>query len=86
MSQGLVVNNAVEMPPDPYEEDRKRRNAPKTFTTKSDFDKLNQFLTLDRKVTFYLTSMYLTHIGHWVSPESSLSNRLEIHQNFMLKC
>ena len=50
MSQGLVVNNAIEMPPDPYEEDRKRRNAPKTFTTKSDFDKLNQFLTLDRKV------------------------------------
>jgi len=50
MSQGLVVNNFVEIPPDPYEQDRKRRNAPKTFTTKSDFDKLNQFLTLDRKV------------------------------------
>lgn len=50
LSQGLVVNNFIDMPPDPYEEDRKRRNAPKTFTTKSDFDELNQFLTLDRKV------------------------------------
>jgi Ca2+-binding EF-hand superfamily protein len=49
-SQGLVVNDAVEVPADNYNEDRKRRNAAKTFTTKSDFDKLKQFLALDRKV------------------------------------
>jgi hypothetical protein len=53
LSQGLIVNANIDFPKDPYEEDRKTRNAPKTFTTKSDFDKLNQFLTLDRKVLRY---------------------------------
>ena len=51
-SEGLVVNAPEAIPKDPYTENRKQPL--RTFTTKSDFDKLKKFLTLDRKVSeFY---------------------------------
>lgn len=49
-SEGIVVNPPEETPVDPYIEQRKKAAAPRTFTTPSSFDKLKQFLELDRKV------------------------------------
>lgn len=51
VSEGLIVNEPESIPSDPYTEGR---NQPlRTFTTKSDFDKLKKFLTLDRKVNIF---------------------------------
>ena len=47
-SEGLIVNDPESIPADPYTE--KRKQPLRSFTTKSDFDKLKKFLTLDRKV------------------------------------
>lgn len=47
-SEGLVINPPEATPKDPYTQNRKLPL--RTFTTKSDFDKLKKFLTLDRKV------------------------------------
>lgn len=45
-----MVNPPEETPVDPYIEQRKKAAAPRTFITPSSFDKLKQFLELDRKV------------------------------------
>lgn len=47
-SEGMVVNDPEPMPEDPYS---KRRKKPQTFhTTPSEFDRMHQFLSMDRKV------------------------------------
>lgn len=48
-SQGVLLNEAEAMPVDPYTQSR--RPHPQAHVTPSDFDRLRQFLTMDRKVT-----------------------------------
>lgn len=44
----MVLNDPEQMPEDPYS---KRRQKPQTFhTTPTEFDRMHQFLTMDRKV------------------------------------
>ncbi len=47
-SEGIVLNEPEPMPVDPYTE--RRKNPPPSFTTPSTFDRMQQFLTMDRKV------------------------------------
>ncbi|XP_063296885.1 EF-hand domain-containing protein 1 [Pelobates fuscus] len=47
-SNGIELNPPEEIPTDPYTILRQQPN--RTFTTPTDFDKLKQFLTMDRKV------------------------------------
>uniref|UniRef100_A0A3B3RP94 EF-hand domain (C-terminal) containing 1 n=1 Tax=Paramormyrops kingsleyae TaxID=1676925 RepID=A0A3B3RP94_9TELE len=47
-SQGVLLNEAEAMPADPYTQSR--RPHPQAHVTPSDFDRLRQFLTMDRKV------------------------------------
>ena len=47
-SEGIELNPPEEMARDPYTEGRKQ--PPLSYTTPSDFDKLRQFLVMDRKV------------------------------------
>ncbi|XP_073442508.1 EF-hand domain-containing protein 1 [Dendrobates tinctorius] len=47
-SEGIDLNPPEQIPTDPYTE--LRRDPDRTFTTPSEFDKLKQFLTMDRKV------------------------------------
>ncbi|XP_048841820.1 EF-hand domain-containing protein 1 [Brienomyrus brachyistius] len=47
-SQGVLLNEAEAMPADPYTQNR--RPHPQAHITPSDFDRLSQFLTMDRKV------------------------------------
>ncbi|XP_060686673.1 EF-hand domain-containing protein 1 [Hemiscyllium ocellatum] len=49
VSHGIIPNCPEMIPPDPYIESRKR-NPAREHITPSDFDKLKQFLTYDRKV------------------------------------
>ncbi|XP_059504782.1 EF-hand domain-containing protein 1 isoform X2 [Stegostoma tigrinum] len=49
VSHGIIPNCPEMIPPDPYIESRKR-NPAREHVTPSDFDKLKQFLTYDRKV------------------------------------
>lgn len=49
-SEGIELNAPVGAPTDPYTESRKEKSAIDAFTTPSTFDKLKQFLDLDRKV------------------------------------
>ena len=49
-SEGIIVNPPESMPTDPYIERRKKAAALRTYTTPPAFDKLKQFLELDRKV------------------------------------
>jgi hypothetical protein len=49
-SEGLDVNPPEDCPTDPYIETRKEKSALRTFKTTSEFDKLRQFLEMDRKV------------------------------------
>ena len=44
------MNPAESCPTDPYIQKRVHSEAPQTFKTASDFDKLRQFLEMDRKV------------------------------------
>ncbi|XP_078481213.1 EFHC1 [Ciona intestinalis] len=47
-SEGLILNQPESVPQDPYTESRKQPL--RSYTTRSDFDKLKKFLELDRKV------------------------------------
>ncbi|XP_066554744.1 EF-hand domain-containing protein 1 isoform X1 [Amia ocellicauda] len=47
-SQGVELNEPEEIPADPYTE--RRAQPPRSYVTPSDFDRLRQFLTMDRKV------------------------------------
>ena len=47
-SEGIELNPAEEIARDPYTEGRKQ--PPRSYITPSDFDKLRQFLVMDRKV------------------------------------
>ncbi|XP_013383143.1 EF-hand domain-containing protein 1-like [Lingula anatina] len=49
-SEGIVVNEPEQLPLDPYTEERRVRAELRTYETPSSFDKLKQFLELDRKV------------------------------------
>ena len=49
-SEGIIVQPPEAMAKDPYVEKRTTAAALKTFKTPSSFDKLKQFLELDRKV------------------------------------
>jgi EF-hand domain-containing protein 1 len=50
------LNSSENIPNDSYIENRKKISELKTYKTKSDFDKLKQFLEMDRKVLrFYAT-------------------------------
>ena len=49
-SEGIEVNSPEGYPLDPYIENRKEKSALRTYKTPSDFDKLRQFLEMDRKV------------------------------------
>lgn len=51
-SEGIELNLPEEIPTDPYTE--LRREPDRTYITPPDFDKLKQFLTMDRKVTFII--------------------------------
>jgi len=48
ISEGLILNEPESTPIDPYTDSRKQPL--RSFTTRSDFDKLKKFLELDRKV------------------------------------
>ena len=47
-SEGLVLNEPETVPKDPYTDSRKQPL--RSYTTRSDFDKLKKYLELDRKV------------------------------------
>lgn len=47
-SEGIVLNEPEPMPVDPYSKHRKTSQP--SFTTPSEFDRMHQFLTMDRKV------------------------------------
>jgi hypothetical protein len=47
-SEGIELNSPEEIVKDPYTENRKQ--PPRSYITPSDFDKLRQFLVMDRKV------------------------------------
>ena len=50
-SEGIEVNPRGNEPPqDPYTDNRIKASALRTYKTKSDFDKLRQFIDMDRKV------------------------------------
>lgn len=49
-SEGIIVNPPESIPTDPYIENRKQKSEVKTFKTKNDYDKLKQFIQMDRKV------------------------------------
>ena len=49
-SQGIEVSQPDDPPVDPYIENRRERETLQMVTTPSDFDKLRQFLEMDRKV------------------------------------
>ena len=49
-SEGIEVNAPEDCPQDPYVEQRREAAALQTYSTPSDFDKLRQFLEMDRKV------------------------------------
>ncbi|XP_074656210.1 EF-hand domain-containing protein 1-like [Tubulanus polymorphus] len=49
-AEGIIVNDPESEPTDPYDSKRKDDAELKTFTTKTSFDKLKQFIELDRKV------------------------------------
>jgi hypothetical protein len=46
----VVLNGSESIPTDPYTQNRKKVAELKNYKTKSDYDKLKQFLTMDRKV------------------------------------
>ncbi|XP_054754616.2 EF-hand domain-containing protein 1-like [Lytechinus pictus] len=48
--EGIELNAPAPTPADPHTESRKEKSAIEAFTTPSTFDKLKQFLELDRKV------------------------------------
>ena len=49
-AEGIVVNDPEYVPTDPYIEKRRQAAALRTYNTPPAFDKLKQFLELDRKV------------------------------------
>ncbi|XP_002739739.1 EF-hand domain-containing protein 1-like [Saccoglossus kowalevskii] len=49
-SEGIDLNEPEQVSSDPYIETRKEAASLRTYTTKSSFDKLKQFIDLDRKV------------------------------------
>lgn len=49
-SEGIIVNESEDVPTDPYVEKRTAAAALRTYNTPSSFDKLKQFLEMDRKV------------------------------------
>lgn len=54
-SEGVMINPPEPIPEDNYSQQRQKASEIKTYKTKSDFDKLKQFLELDRKVLrFYV--------------------------------
>jgi len=55
------VNEPESVPQDPYT--RGRKQPLRTFTTRSDFDKLKKFLQLDRKVRDHLRRGLPQHSG-----------------------
>lgn len=55
-SEGVIVNQPESIPKDPYITKRNQLNELKTYKTRTDYDKLKQFLEMDRKVLrFYCT-------------------------------
>lgn len=46
--EGIVLNDPEAMPADPY--GKRLKNPQPTYTTPSEFDRMHQFLTMDRKV------------------------------------
>ena len=50
-SQGLVLNDPEPLPSDPYAQLRTKMQPHIAYATPSDFDRLKQFITMDRKVT-----------------------------------
>jgi hypothetical protein len=49
-SEGVIVEPPESIPRDPYIEKRVKTSELKTYKTKTDFDKLKQFIEMDRKV------------------------------------
>lgn len=49
-SEGIIVNPPESIPKDPYIENRNKKSELKTYKTKTDYDKLKQFIDMDRKV------------------------------------
>lgn len=54
-SEGIIVNPPEKIPKDPYIEARNKAAELKSYKTKTDYDKLKQYLDMDRKVLrFYV--------------------------------
>uniref|UniRef100_A0A673CUK6 EF-hand domain (C-terminal) containing 1 n=1 Tax=Sphaeramia orbicularis TaxID=375764 RepID=A0A673CUK6_9TELE len=60
-SEGINLNDPVSMPVDPYTEHRRKPLL--SHTTPSDFDRLHQFLTMDRKVLRFFALWDDSHYG-----------------------
>lgn len=55
-SEGVIVNTCESIPNDPYIKGRTKAAELKTYKTKTDYDKLKQYVDMDRKVLrFYVT-------------------------------
>ncbi|XP_035535187.1 EF-hand domain-containing protein 1 [Morone saxatilis] len=50
-SEGILLSDPESMPVDPYS--KRRKNPQPSYTTPSEFDRMHQFLTLDRKVLHF---------------------------------
>lgn len=54
-SEGIIVNTPESVPSDPYIKNRTKAAEIKSFKTKTDYDKLKQYIDMDRKVLrFYV--------------------------------
>ncbi|XP_075056583.1 EF-hand domain-containing protein 1 isoform X2 [Mixophyes fleayi] len=73
-SEGIELNPPEEIPPDYYTRSRKQPDY--TSVTKSDFDKLQQFLTMDRKV--------LRFFSLWDDSESMFGETLPVIVHYYL--
>lgn len=55
-SEGIIVNTPESIPKDPYIQNRTKAAELKSYKTKTDYDKLKQYIDMDRKVLrFYVT-------------------------------
>ncbi|XP_029641015.1 EF-hand domain-containing protein 1-like [Octopus sinensis] len=89
-SEGIEVNESEEVPVDPYIDNRRKANLQKTYIAPSEFDKLKQFLEMDRKVLrFYciwddsknMFGEIKEYIVHYYLSDDTLEVREIHHEN-----
>ncbi|XP_063079728.1 EF-hand domain-containing protein 1 isoform X2 [Engraulis encrasicolus] len=69
-SQGVVLNEPEQIPADPYAQHRNKLEPQIAYTTPSEFDRLKQFITMDRKV--------LRFFGLWDSSDRLYGDTLPV--------